>query len=69
MRALRPLLADLTFARARNGTVYAHACDVEQALTVGDLIEVVDGEDVVLPARVQAIDPDGTVVALLLTLP
>lgn len=66
-----PMLADLTFARSRKGRVYTHVSDWEgtKPLMVGDLIEVIDGEDIALSARVEAIDPDGTVVARLTEMP
>lgn len=65
------MLAELTFARARSGEVYTHVSDWEgvKPLAVGDIIEVIDGEDIPLSARVEAIDPDGTVVARLTTMP
>lgn len=69
--APHPMLADLTFARSRSGRVYTHVSDWEGAkpLTVGDIIEVIDGEDIALPACVEEIDADGTVVARLTDLP
>lgn len=68
---LTPMFADLTFARSSGGKVYTHVSDWEgaQPIQVGDVIEVVDGEDIALPACVEAIDPDGTVVARLTAQP
>lgn len=65
------MFADLTFARSRNGSVYTHVSDWEgtKPLAVGDLIEVIDGEDIALSVRVEAIDPDGTVVSRLTEMP
>ena len=65
------MLADLTSARSRNGEAYTHVSDWEgsQPLEVGDLIEVIDGEDIAIPARVEAIDLEGTGVERLTTMP
>ena len=62
-----PLLAaDLTFARARHGRVYSTLADwdEERAPVIGETVLVADGEGRPYEAKIERIDPDGTIVLM-----
>ena len=60
------LAADLTFARARHGRVYSTLADwdEERAPVIGETVLVADGEGRAYEAKIERIDPDGTIVLM-----
>ena len=61
---LPTLAADLTFARARHGLVYSALSDWDEDRdpVVGETVFVADGEGRPFEAKLERIDPDGTIV-------
>lgn len=66
MGTMPQLAADLTFARARHGRVYSTLADwdEERAPLVGETVLVADGEGRPFEAKIERVDPDGTIVLM-----
>lgn len=63
------LAADLTFARVRHGLVYSALSDWDEDRdpVLGETVLVADGEGRPFEAKLERLDPDGTIVLRILT--